>query len=226
MSPGTLSQNIGRGWPSAVSSIVRLAPPRRLARQAGPRRLPSPLPSQCAETCPSCFSFVQSCQMPSTVWRFATACALRHAAISESNLSIESMRQRPLRTRRRGFGSPPQATAICSSLMRHDHCRWRPRKAGRPQNYASAYTRSHAYYGEATYLFWVRVRTIRRVGCVTNRLLLPPLEHLPSAAFSNRRCPVAKKRGCGIAGTAIQLHWRKFDKATVRHLNFGMVRDG
>jgi hypothetical protein len=37
---------------------------------------------------------------------------------------------------------------------------------GWPQNYAPAYTRSHAYYGEATYLFRISLRTIRRVGCL------------------------------------------------------------
>jgi len=56
--------------------------------------------------------------------------------------------------------------------------------------------------------------------------LLPPLEHLPSAAFSNRRRPAAPKKQIDFTQPELPFTFTggKSDKSTIRHLNFGMVK--
>jgi site-specific DNA-methyltransferase (adenine-specific) len=58
--------------------------------------------------------------------------------------------------------------------------------------------------------------------------LLPPLEHLPSAAFSGRRRPSAKNKPIDPEQPELPFSFTggKSDKSTVRHLNLGMVRTG
>jgi len=138
MGPGSLllGQNIGRGWPltesstgrgssSLAPSIVRLAPPRRQAWQAGPRWLPSSLPSQFAETCSSCFSFANSRQRPSScpalrdgMWPYTP-----RPSPPEPDHSIEYANSVACE-RDAQFRIADTATGICTSLRScksHDH---------------------------------------------------------------------------------------------------------
>jgi site-specific DNA-methyltransferase (adenine-specific) len=58
--------------------------------------------------------------------------------------------------------------------------------------------------------------------------LLPPLEHLPSAAFSGRRRPSPKNKTIDPEQPELPFSFTggKSDKSTVRHFNLGMVRAG